>query len=62
MDRLHFSRNLASCGLALSLLVAGAGCRTPKSEVPPSPTFSGNGQTLVGFNQEPNPMSGACRN
>ncbi len=57
MDRLY--RNLAGSGLALTLVLAGAGCRTPRSEVPPSPAFSGNGQAPdVGFSKAPNPIDG----
>ena len=34
----------AGLGLALTLTFGLAGCRTPRSEVPPSKTFSGTGQ------------------
>jgi hypothetical protein len=58
MDRLY--RTLAGCGLVLTLVLPGSGCRSTKPEVPPSPTFSGNGQAPVGFSQSPNPIDGAA--
>lgn len=58
MDRLN--RNLAACGLALALATSGTGCKSTRSEVPPSPSFSGNGQAPIGFNKDPNPVSGAA--
>src|SRR4051812_44159178 len=58
MDRLN--RKLAGCGLALVMAMPGAGCRSTRSEVPPSPSFAGNGQAPIGFSQEPNPVNGSA--
>ena len=62
LDRLR-NRKVAGCGLALTLaLAASAGCRTPRSEVPPGPVFSNNGQAPnpVGFGSQPNPADGSA--
>ena len=57
MDRLF--RRLAACSLVLAL--PSMGCKTPRSEVPPNPSFSGAGQASapVGFGSAPNPVTGA---
>lgn len=53
-------RRTASLGLALTLTLGLTGCRTPRSEIPPSKTFSGNGQPTAAlpFGSTPNPVNG----
>jgi hypothetical protein len=58
MDRR--TRRLVGCGLALAILLPGAGCRSMRSEVPPGRPFSPDGkqQPPIGFSSQPNPVDG----
>lgn len=57
MDRLN--RTLVGCGLALTLILPNAGCRSTRSEVPKGRSYSGDGQQAppIGFSQSANPDS-----
>jgi hypothetical protein len=56
MDRLN--RTLAGCGLAF-LMVAGSGCRSTPSSVPPGHAY-GTNESKGGFGSEPHPMTSAA--
>jgi hypothetical protein len=58
MDRLP--RSFVACGLGL--LMAAAGCRSTRNEVPPGRPFAKDGQQrkAIEFSQDPHPLSAAA--
>jgi hypothetical protein len=63
---LKFTRTLTGCGLGLTLLMAGGGCRNLRSEVPPGKPFApppeaqAQAQAIppIGFSNAPHPADG----